>query len=537
MAEVSGTLVPFGPQVYRVIYSFVYDSIRVIYPRGGEGLVPGENRRIRWDAFDTGSTFDIEFSSDSGSSWQTVATGLASNIRSYTWNVPSTLSGNCLVRVKAGALEATSESRFTIVPPPTNLSLVWRCADSAIFSWDTVAGAMGYRVYRLGNKYMDTAGFALTPYAKLYNLSPTETEWVSVQAVLPDSGSGRRAIALSIPPGDFNCVGEDLSITALLGPQGGQYPSCMIADSLPLILQLQNSGTTTLSYLPLAFQINGGTVFHDTLFTSLASAAQATITIPSTVLLQLGSNSLTVWCTYPGDGNPNNDTLHSTIVGYSGNSATLPYVQSFDNFTNCSTAWGCAAISCTLTQDWFNLANQNGSDSIDWRTHSGGTGSGGTGPSSDHTSGNGKYLYLEGSGNGGGGCQNKEAHLHSPCFDLAGTNMPTISYWYHANGGAIGSLHMDVLSEGQWHLDVAPAVVGQQGNQWLQQQGDLSAFSGKKVVLRFRGRTGGGWQSDLALDDINLSTLPLANFQTSYDTFCLGQTVQLQNPNHLRQHL
>lgn len=527
--EVNGSLVPFGPQSYHIIYSFVYDSITVIYPHGGEGLVPGETRRIRWDAWDSGNTFDLEFSSDSGTTWMPIASGLASDLRSYTWTVPNTLSGNCLIKVKAGTKEAISDQRFTISPTPTNLNMVWRCADSVLFSWDSVPGALGYRAYRLGNKYMDTAAFSLTPFVMLHNLSTTATEWLSVQAVLPDSGSSRRAIAIAINPGDFNCIGHDLSVVQSLSPQPGYYPSCLYANSLDLTMRLKNTGSATLSYLPVAYSTNGGPISHDTLFQSLSSGAETTFTAPASIALQVGANTVKLWSTYPGDANPTNDTLEIAIIGYAGPSATLPFSQSFDGFTNCATSWGCSSIICSLSQGWSNLPNQSNADSIDWRTSNGTTGSSGTGPSGDHTSGNGKYLYLEGSGNSGSGCQNSEAQLHSPCFDLTGTNSPMLSYWYHANGNAIGSLHIDVLADGIWHLDVAPSVVGQQGNQWLQQLADLSAFSGKKVMVRFRGRTGNGFLSDLAIDDINLTTLPLAGFQTSMDTFCLGQTVQLQN--------
>jgi hypothetical protein len=527
--EVTGALVPFGPQVYQIVYSFVYDSIVVIYPRGGEGLVPGETRRIRWDAHDGSNTFDIDFSSDSGATWSSLVTGLPSTSRTYTWTIPSVLSGNCLIKVKAGLNEGVSESRFTIVAAPSNLNLVWRCADSAIFAWDSVPGALGYRAYKLGTKYMDTVDFTANTYIKLYNLSPTLTEWVTVQAVLPDSGSGRRAIAMAIQPGNFNCIGNDLSLIAINAPDEGYFPSCHVGDTLPLQIKLQNTGTTSLPYQPIAYQINGGMVTHDTLFTSLSSAAQTTFVIPNALSLLTGVNTLKVWTTYPGDGNASNDTLTITINVYAGLSATLPYTENFDNFTNCSTAWGCETIVCNLTGGWFNLPNINNVDTIDWRTHNGPTGSGGTGPPGDHTTGSGKYLYLEGSGNGGSGCLNHEAQLNSPCFDLSGTNSPTVSYWYHALGGGIGSLHLDVLAGGAWHLDVGNPVLGAQGNLWLQEVADLSAFEGQQIVLRFRGRTGNSWLADLAIDDINLTTLPLANFTTLYDTFCLGQSVALMN--------
>ena len=183
--EVDGDLVPFGPQNYHVIYSFVYDSVAVIFPKGGEGLVPGEQRRIRWDAADAGGQFNIELSTDSGLTWQSIAAGVANDTRHYVWSIPNTISGLCQVKI-SNANQSSTSDLFTIAEPPVNLELVWRCADSAMFAWDSVPGALAYRVYRLGNKFMDTATTSTTNYTMLYNLSSTESEWISVQTILPD---------------------------------------------------------------------------------------------------------------------------------------------------------------------------------------------------------------------------------------------------------------------------------------------------------------------------------------------------------------
>ncbi len=526
--EVTGDLVPFGPQTYHVVYSFVYDSIEVVYPMGGEGLVAGEQRRIRWDAFNSGSPFSIEFSADSGSTWQSVASGIASDLRTYTWTVPAVQSGECMVRVQSGSLIGASNV-FTIVNPPSNLQRVWRCADSALVSWDSVPGALGYRVYRLGSNFMDTVGFTQQPYHRFYNLSASNSEWVTVQSVLPDSGSSRRAIALEIPTSTHNCVGTDLAAIEIKSPQAGHYPSCLAASALPVKILVQNTGTAGLTQLPVAFRLNSGNVFRDTLFTSLSSPASALLTFTDSVTLQNGLNSLKVWTEYPQDANALNDTLEIELFRYFSTGITLPYTQSFDSFTGCSTAWGCGTISCSLSQGWYNVPNNAQGDSIDWRTHSGATGSGGTGPTGDHTTGNGKYLYLEGSGNGGSGCQNSVAMLQSPCIDLSQTNAPELSFWYHALGNSVGSMHVDVLANGEWHEDVMLPITGDQGNQWVQHSVSLAAFVGEEITIRLRGVTGNGWATDMAIDDINITSQPLANFTTVYDTFCLGQTVPLQN--------
>ncbi len=526
--EVSGSLVPSGIQSYFIVYSYVYDSIDVVFPKGGEGLVAGEDRRIRWDAFDNGNPFTIEFTADSGNSWQTVNTGIASDLRTYTWTIPSVQSGACQIRIQSGGQTATS-GLFTIANPPSNLHRVWRCADSAMISWDSVPGALGYRVYRLGTHFMDTIGFTTSSHTKIYNLSSSLSEWVSVQTVLADSGSSRRAIALEIILGDYNCIGTDLAAVSIQSPDEGYYPSCLTASKLPVSFLVQNTGTMSLPQVPLAYQLNSGTVTRDTLFSALSSPSTALLEFSDSISIQNGINTLKAWTEFSGDANNSNDTLEITLTEYTSNNAPLPYSQSFDSFNGCSTSWGCSSITCNLSQGWYNVPNGTLGDSIDWRTHSGGTGSGGTGPSADHTSGNGNYLYLEGSGGSGSGCQNSVAMLHSPCFDLSQTNQPELSFWYHAFGNNIGTLHIDVLSNGKWHEDVHPPIVGSQGNQWLQYSVSLTAFQGEKVTIRFRGVTGNGWSTDMAIDDIEISTLPYADFSTTYDTFCLNQIIPLFN--------
>src|SRR4029079_10104426 len=90
--SVNGTDIPFGPQKYYIVYEFWDDNITVTYPIGGEGFVPGETEVLRWDAFGTASNFQVEYSTDNGTSWNSI--GTASGItRQYDWLVPNNVSG------------------------------------------------------------------------------------------------------------------------------------------------------------------------------------------------------------------------------------------------------------------------------------------------------------------------------------------------------------------------------------------------------------------------------------------------------------
>jgi PKD repeat protein len=176
-----------------------------------------------------------------------------------------------------------------------------------------------------------------------------------------------------------------------------------------------------------------------------------------------------------------------------------------------------------LSDGWLNETNGQGDD-IDWRVDAGGTPSSATGPSGDHTTGSGNYLYLEASA----GCEGQWASLVSPCIDLTGVSAPTLSYWYHMYGGDMGELHVDLFDGNTWIEDVVPALAGDQGNAWVQQTYDLSAYSGQTINIRFRGLTGNGFESDLALDDIgifDLSLPPSPVFSASSTSICVGESV------------
>ncbi len=65
-----------------------------------------------------------------------------------------------------------------------------------------------------------------------------------------------------------------------------------------------------------------------------------------------------------------------------------------------------------------------------------------------------------------------------------------------------GQLHVDVISQGELFKDIQEPLIGDQGSGWNQGIINLSQFAGEVINLRFRGQTGNGELSDLAIDDI-----------------------------------
>ena len=92
----------------------------------------------------------------------------------------------------------------------------------------------------------------------------------------------------------------------------------------------------------------------------------------------------------------------------------------------------------------------------------------------------------------------------TPCIDLTSASLPELKFWAHMFGSNMGELHVDVLSQGQWFLDVIQPIVGNQGNAWFEKTASLTPYVGQVIVVRFRGITGSGIASDMAIDDLSI---------------------------------
>ncbi|MBV6511219.1 MAG: hypothetical protein FMNOHCHN_00698 [Ignavibacteriaceae bacterium] len=91
-------------------------SIILLAPAGGESYKAGESRPIRWTS-NTTNNIKIEFSSDGGTTFQTIAASVA-NLGIYNWTVPNTPSAICLIRVSDASnasVNDVTDNFFSIV--------------------------------------------------------------------------------------------------------------------------------------------------------------------------------------------------------------------------------------------------------------------------------------------------------------------------------------------------------------------------------------------------------------------------------------
>ncbi len=519
--KVNGFSIPQGPQKYFVTYEFIYDKVELINPNGGEGFVPGVTERLFWDSYGTSGNFSLSYSIDSGSTWNSIGTS-AGTATYRDWAVPNLVTGKALVRVIRGSIGDTSDHTFSIIRIPTNLTVTKVCPTFMEVSWTGVAGADEYQVYLLGNKYMDSVGRTSSTSFQIPITDPSKGQWFSVAAVKSNNQNniGRRADATFYAGGLLNCVLPlDGGISSIISPTESACESGL-SD---ITIRTNNFGSTTVSNFTVKYQVNSGPIQTGTVSASLTTGNSALYTFPTQYNFNTpGTYIIKAWTEITSDGYSLNDTAVS-VYNYTP-VQSAPFNENFNSFANCSDASDCEDISCNLRNGFTNLENRV-KDDIDWRTNSGSTPSNGTGPSGDHTSGFARYLYLEASGTD---CTGKTGVMLSPCIDL-GTSIgtPFLSFWYHMYGGnSMDTLRVDIYDGTTWYLDQFK-IGGNQGNQWKKGLVDLTSYSGDIIKLRFTGTTGGNWDTDIAIDDINISD------HTSIEEEELNQAISIYpNPNN-----
>ena len=153
---------------------------------------------------------------------------------------------------------------------------------------------------------------------------------------------------------------------------------------------------------------------------------------------------------------------------------------------------------------WTNATG----DVFDWTRNSGGTTSSNTGPSGDHTSGSGYYLFTEASSPQAEG---DAAILESPCIDLTGASEADLDFWYHMYGAGMGTLEVQVASSTGascaslgGHAS-AFSVSGNQGDLWTAANVSLDPYTGGSIQIRIIGVVGSSYQSDMAIDDVEVT--------------------------------
>ena len=517
---------PLGAQDFVVSYCFQANDLNIIYPDQGELLQPDSTVRIVWEAPHGILPFSLSWSSDNGASWKFIAQASPQE-RSLDWAVPDIGPAKLLFKVSRGEDIAVSAQPSLAARAPHGLKVESKCPDFARISWNSLSEADQYVVYALGETRMESLMAIADTTAEIPITDPFTDHWFAVAATSESGGIGPRSVAVCAKSGLLNCQASfDVGLVAINSPANGIIPDCY-DTRLPLSFTFKNEGLEPLEGCCFSIQ------FDDEAISSYCYPGIIPVGVPINVVLDSvlpvntpGMHQIIVTVGLPGDEVVQNDTISKVFTVIQGMTKSLPYVEEFDGTAFCFGAAGCEQ-SCTLPGGWQN--EQNGTtDQTDWRVGASASPSEYStsgGPATSSFSSGNMCLFLGASG----ACTNSQGHLLSPCIDLQQTAQPTLEFWYLVSGQNAGALYVDGFDGQSWILNIAPPIIGNQGDHWKKATVPLSQFQGKSIMIRFRGSTGSSYLSQTALDRIvvyDQKALPVADFSAALGQACPGSAVK-----------
>ncbi|MCB9354802.1 MAG: S8 family serine peptidase [Lewinellaceae bacterium] len=520
---VDGTEVPFGPQSFFLVWTFLDDEARLTYPAGGEGFVPGEVERLRWDAFGNQGIFSLRYSIDDGFSWQQIA-DVAGDLRNFDWKIPEVVSGRVRLMIQRGFSSHVTELPLSIVPVPDLLQVEQVCPNSMTISWMPVKDTLPSDVYLLGNKYMQIVGTAAgNTYTFPIQNGGTE-KWVSVRARNGNGMAGRRAWALRWPGELKNCIQpDDLALRVLNSPEAGPKYRCG-AFTIPVSVQVKNEGTNPVSGAVLNYQVGNQQPVSEILpALSPGNTIPFTFQTPISVT-QNGQIDLKIWSTYAPEDAPFNDTLRRTFQVVAQPENTY-FTEDFEDVVFPPFGW--VAGSNDGSYSWAKTTpTLTGADGMPTRSTV-------------------YYYYYNAI---------KEGFIDVFPVDLAGISQPGLSFQIaHPKGdSAVANLRVEVYPACDpaatpvviWQktdpaLATIPGVNGplyapSNSEDWRTEAVSLSQFSGQKIKIRFVASNSkfAVPGNNIYLDNIGIVqynvTTPVAQFESMPDSICLSDEVSYE---------
>ena len=519
---VKGFEVPLGPQAYILAWEFIDDEIKLTYPSGGEGLVPGEVAVIQWDAYGGASNFVLAYSADDGQNWLPIGTTSGGN-RRFSWTIPNIISNQVRVQISRDTKSDRNALPVSIVPVPKNLSVEKVCPNEMTVSWTAINDTLSYDVYLLGQKYMDLVGTSDTTVFNIPIQNAGAEQWFSVRARHANGLAGRRAIAIHWAEGLKNCQQpDDVALDQILSPSSQDISSSVSCSPFQTFVKARivNSGRNPIDGATLNYQLDNEAIVTETL-----PLIDSGATLDFSFMQQLnidknGLHILRLWSTYANEDVLFNDTLTSSFIAVV-SPENMFFQENFQSATFPPLGW----------------TVENPDDDVTWvRTLTNITGVNGQ---------NTRAIFLNCFDYNGLG---EEDYLYLIPMDLSNLPSPGLRFdLAHAiyDDTYRDSLRIDVFvncdvnstpvtiwgrggSDLATTLPTAGSFVPDNAADWRTEGVSLNAFAGQTVIVRFVSVNDFG--NNIYLDNIGLIEYdvnpPVATLLTTKDTICRLDTVR-----------
>ena len=334
-------------------------------------------------------------------------------------------------------------------------------------------------------------------------------QWFERRILLPSFAGQTVRIRFIATTGTAPTQFGDIAIDDLSIIEG---PSCPFPTLLTSTAQTNNSVTLSwttggatnwqIEYGPVGFTPGSGTLVNAATNPFTVNGLNPSTTYDFYVRDSCGIGDVSDW-----EGPLTQNTTCGILAA--------PYFQNFDAGFDEGT--GTTNAGSTIDPCW----SRNPATGYHWGGGQGGTGTPNTGPSADHTTGNGNYVYAEASFTNPG----LTAELETPDIDLSALTVPELRFWYHMYGGSTGDLQVDIYDGTNWNTNV-DLISGEQGNQWFERIVNLAAYAGQTIRVRFVSSTGTTPTQfgDIAIDDFQIDEAPSCPDPSGLTAASVGST-------------
>jgi hypothetical protein len=151
--SVKGYQLTTASQTFYIAYQL--DSSQLFdwqFPSGSDFIFPDSRNLIRWNQSFSSGMGQLDYSINNGVSWQLISNTVDLANKYYQWDAPA-FTGKTVLRMTIGSSVFVSEP-FTIAGR-TVTGVGFNCADSFLLYWNKNPLVSNYRVYQMGNRYLE----------------------------------------------------------------------------------------------------------------------------------------------------------------------------------------------------------------------------------------------------------------------------------------------------------------------------------------------------------------------------------------------
>ena len=519
--NVDGFELPFGSVKYYISYELITDEITLIYPNGGEGLVPNEMVKIHWEAFDQSNNYLLEYSSDEGNTWNNIAI-VDGGVRSYDWGIPNLATGLVRVRISNNGNSDMSDANFSISEIPANLEVEEVCYNSIRLVWESLPATNFYEIFTLGEKYMESIGTTSELFFDAPINSPIADNWFAVRALGDDEMVSRRTLAIVYNEDVLNCPTEsDLVAKEIIAPMEGVVTLCDDYEET-VVFKIENAGITTMSDFEMSYQLNDEAVVTELYGGNFGSSFVFSYIFNTPITISSSGNyTLKMWVNDFTDPAKYNDSLSVDFEVIISLPTTLDVLEDFESTVFPPTNWGVDNSDNGITWAEKEVIGSNGNMTT--------------------------AAWLDNFNYNGNGVEDE---LITMTLDLSDIPIPGVSFdlaYVPYSQFNSDSMRVDVYIDcgneyvetiyGASGLDLASLPTANTSNwqptnatDWKNEIISLANFSDQVITLKFINVNGFG--NNLYLDNINVfnsTAPPVVDFNSSILTVCINDTITFYN--------